>query len=87
MPRKKKDPGDRLDVNELGYRTIQAALGNMPKPLPPEEREEKDKSKKAVERGRKGGKKGGPARAKKLTQEQREEAAQIAALARWKKAD
>jgi len=36
---------------------------------------------------RKGGLKGGKARAKSLTPEQRSEAAQIAAAARWKKSD
>lgn len=37
----------------------------------------------AVALGRLGGKKGGPARAKKLTPEQRREIAQRAARARW----
>jgi hypothetical protein len=36
-------------------------------------------------RARKGGTKGGPARAKALTQEQRLEIARTAAAARWKK--
>ncbi len=36
-------------------------------------------------RARKGGTKGGPARAKALTQEQRSEIARTAAAARWKK--
>ena len=36
---------------------------------------------------RKGGKKGGKAKAVALTSEQRSEAAQIAAAARWKKSD
>jgi hypothetical protein len=36
-------------------------------------------------RARKGGAKGGPARAKALTQEQRSEIARAAAAARWKK--
>jgi hypothetical protein len=39
----------------------------------------------AVTLGRMGGKKGGPARAAKLTKEQRSEAARKAAQARWKK--
>jgi hypothetical protein len=39
----------------------------------------------AVELGRLGGQKGGKARAKKLTQEQRKNAAQKAAKARWAK--
>jgi hypothetical protein len=40
----------------------------------------------AVALGRKGGKKGGPARAAKLTQAQRSESARKAVLARWAKA-
>lgn len=39
----------------------------------------------AVALGRLGGKKGGPARAKKMTPEQRSESARAAANARWKK--
>jgi hypothetical protein len=38
-----------------------------------------------VARARKGGAKGGPARAKALTPQQRSEIASIAAAARWKK--
>jgi hypothetical protein len=40
----------------------------------------------AVALGRKGGKKGGPARMKKLTAEERTELARKAIAARWKKA-
>jgi len=40
----------------------------------------------AIALGRKGGKKGGPARAAKLTAEQRSESARKAVLARWAKA-
>lgn len=39
----------------------------------------------AVALGRKGGRKGGPARAAKLTPEQRKESARQAARARWEK--
>lgn len=39
----------------------------------------------AVALGKLGGKKGGPARAKKLTKQQRSEIAKKAALARWAK--
>jgi len=40
----------------------------------------------AVALGRKGGKKGGPARAAKMTPEQRSEAARKAVMARWERA-
>lgn len=49
----------------------------------PEVQEEPQKNPAAVELGRLGGKKGGPARASKLTPEQRKEIAQKAARARW----
>jgi hypothetical protein len=41
----------------------------------------------AVELGRKGGKKGGKARASRMTPEERSEAARRAATARWKRND
>ncbi len=43
--------------------------------------------KKPPSRGRRGGLKGGTARAKKLTPEQRTDIARIAAAARWKKSN
>src|SRR2546423_6209984 len=46
----------------------------------------KKKDPAAVALGRKGGKKGGPARAAKLTPKQRSESARKAVQARWKKA-
>lgn len=75
----------RPDVAETAFRVMQEAIGEAPKTLPPSERTEKNAD--AVKRGAKGGRKGGRVRADRLTAEQREEAAQIAALARWKKND
>jgi hypothetical protein len=49
--------------------------------------EEQGKSAKAVARGRSGGKRGGAARAARLTPEQRAEIARVAAQTRWKKSD
>ncbi len=46
---------------------------------------QEDKNPAAVALGRLGGIKGGPARAKRLTAEQRKEIARRAALARWRK--
>jgi hypothetical protein len=73
----------RPDVAETAFRVMQEATGQRPKTLPPSERTEKNRE--AAERGRKGGQKGGRARAAKLTADQREAIAQIAAEARWKK--
>ena len=49
--------------------------------------EDKIKESKTTVRARKGGKKGGKARARVLTPEQRSEIARVAASARWKKSD
>jgi hypothetical protein len=46
-----------------------------------------EKNPAAVELGRRGGLKGGPARAAKLSSEQRSESARKAAAARWAKRD
>jgi hypothetical protein len=66
------------DVNELARQLVDEATGEAPKYDP---NEGKDPA--AVALGRKGGLKGGKARAAKLTPEQRVEAARRAAQARW----
>lgn len=70
MPKRssKKQP---QDVNLLAASIVEEATS------------ESAKNPHAVALGRLGGKKGGPARAKKLTPEQRREIAQKAAAARW----
>jgi hypothetical protein len=80
----KKPPKLRPDVAEIAYRVMLEATGQAEKTRPPEERE---KNPEAARRGRKGGEKGGKARAAKLTAEQRAEVARIAALARWRKGE
>lgn len=79
----KKRPKLRKDENELAFDTVRAMLGEGPRPMPPGERE---KNPEAVARGSKGGKKGGKARAARLSPEERKEAARLAAQSRWKKA-
>jgi uncharacterized OB-fold protein len=76
--RKKKSSSD--DVNILASKIVESATKGKPKP---EESDEKNPH--AVALGRLGGKKGGPARAKKLTAKQRKEIAKKAAQARWAK--
>jgi hypothetical protein len=78
----KKPAKLRPDVAETAFRVMQEAIGEVPKTLPPAERTETNTV--AVKRGRKGGKKGGKARAAKLTADERERIAIIAAEARWK---
>jgi hypothetical protein len=70
------------DVNELARQLVDEATGEAP-PFDPDE----GKDPAAVALGRKGGLKGGKARAAKLTPEQRSESARKAALARWSKRD
>ena len=66
------------DPNELAKRLVDEATGQAEKYDPDE-----GKDPAAVALGRKGGLKGGKARAAKLTPEQRREAARKAAQARW----
>jgi hypothetical protein len=68
------------DLNELAARIVDAATSDDPqaeRPAPPE------KNPHAAALGKLGGRKGGPARAAKLTAEQRREIAKKAAAARW----
>ena len=74
--KKKQGPSD---PSETAYRVVQKATGQAPEPRP----DGKDPA--AVELGRKGGLKGGKARAAKLSPEKRSEIARKAAQARWKK--
>lgn len=74
MP-KKQGPND---PNETAFRILQEATGEKPK-------EDEGKDPAAVALGRKGGLKGGKARAAKLTPEERSEIARKAAQKRWTK--
>lgn len=67
------------DVNELAASIVGEATGNGPPP------EDDGKDPAAVALGRKGGLKGGKARAANMTSEERSEAARKAAEARWSK--
>lgn len=86
MPRKPSDRDKlREDVSETAYRTLQEAIGERPKTPPAGQRTPEQRNPEAVKRGRKGGKKGGRARAKKLSSDHRSEIAKKVALVRWKK--
>jgi len=78
MTKKSKTP---RDINQLAAFIAEQATSD-PKPDQPDEPQ---KNQAAVELGRLGGKKGGKARAEKLTPEQRKEIAKRAAKARWEK--
>ena len=75
---RKKPPPD--DVNILASKIVESATKGKPKPGKSDE-----KNHHAVALGRLGGKKGGPARAKKLTAKRRKQIAKKAAQARWAK--
>jgi hypothetical protein len=76
MPeRSRKRP---TDINELAKQLVDEATGEAPRVDPDE-----GKDPAAVALGRKGGLKGGKARAASMTPEQRSEAAKKAAAARW----
>jgi len=75
MPERSRKKRPR-DLNRLAASVVRAATEGEPDP-----HEGKDPA--AVELGRRGGLKGGKARAKKLTPEQRREIARNAARARW----
>ena len=76
MPRRSSKP---RDLNRLAAQIAAEATGEKP------EESLSDKNPNAVALGRLGGKKGGKARAEKLTAEERQEIARSAAMARWRK--
>jgi len=76
MPDRSSKPRRPRDVNQLAAAIVEAATEGEP-----EVEDTRDPA--AVELGRKGGLKGGKARAAKLTPEQRSDIARKAAQARW----
>jgi hypothetical protein len=76
MP-KRSSRSKSLDQNQLAAHVVAAATGQPTKPR-------KRKNPAAVALGRRGGLKGGKARAQSLTPEERSEIAKRAAEARWK---
>ena len=78
MTTKRTNP--RKDFTQVAFGVVQQATGEAPPALDID-----PKKRAAIESGRKGGVKGGTARAKKLTAEERSEIAKKAAAARWSK--
>ncbi len=74
MPERSSKEGTTGDINILAARIVEGATTNPG-----------DKNLAAVVLGRLGGKKGGKARAEKLTPEQRSDIARRAAQARWQR--
>lgn len=75
MPDRSRKP---RDLNEMAAAIVDRATSDKPAPDPDE-----GKNPAAVALGRLGGKKGGKARAERLTPEERSEIARRAAQARW----
>lgn len=76
----KRSSKGKQDSNTLAKLIVEEATEESPEKV-----EDDGKDPIAVELGRRGGLKGGKARAKNMTKKQRIEAARRAALARWKK--
>jgi hypothetical protein len=86
--RKRSSKKKRGDLNVMAAEVVEEAIdpkGKAKKSAEEPKPEDQGKNPAAVQLGRLGGLKGGPARAKKLTKKQRSEAARKAALARWRK--
>lgn len=75
----KKPPKARADLNQLAARIVREATGQAPKTPDPDA----GKDPAAVALGRKGGLKGGKARAKAMTKTQRVASAKKASATRW----
>ena len=77
--RKKRDH----DFSVIAHRVVQEATGEAEEQQVEPELTPEERHTAAVALGRLGGKKGGPARAKKLSKKRRSEIAKRAAQARW----
>jgi hypothetical protein len=76
------------DPNESAFNAVQRLIERHdPEAAAPKPKKARRKNPAAVALGRKGGLKGGKARAAKLTKEERSESARRAAAARWAKQD
>jgi hypothetical protein len=82
MPKRSSKPKRPSDVNMLAASILAQATGGAPAEPEPTPDDGKDPA--AVALGRKGGLKGGAARAKSLSKKRRSAIAKKAALARWK---
>jgi len=78
MPKRSRTP----DSNEIAFRVVQESTRDRSEPpAPPPKKKRKNPA--AVALGRKGGLKGGHARAASMTKAERSESARKAAAARW----
>lgn len=85
MPNRSSKPKRPRDTNLLAKSIVDLSTGEIEEKEIPLEENLEGKDPAAVALGRKGGLKGGKARAAKLTPERKKEIAKLAAEARWKK--
>ena len=87
MPKRTSKKSKLTDISQLARTIVEEATGELLTDRSPPQEPPKDptheKNPNAVALGKLGGKKGGDARAKKLTPEQRKAIAEKAARARW----
>jgi hypothetical protein len=87
MPKRSSKKTKPADLNQLAHAHVDEATDESAQDQPTEEiptqKSSHQKNPAAVALGKLGGKKGGPARAKKLSPEQRKAIAEKAAKARW----
>jgi hypothetical protein len=74
-----------MDLNQLARAIMEEATGESDHTEESTSKPRHKKNPAAVALGKLGGKKGGPARAKKLSREQRKAIAEKAARARWRR--
>jgi hypothetical protein len=79
-----KRSSKQKDPSEIARHVLDAVVPDA-EPTPPQAKAKPEKNPAAVALGRLGGKKGGPARAAKLTAERRKEIAKSAAKTRWRR--
>jgi hypothetical protein len=84
MPKRSSRSKRPTDPNQLAAQIVQEATGTAPEPAEPSH-VDPDLSAAAAALGRRGGQKGGPARAAKLSPARRKAIARNAAAARWEK--
>jgi hypothetical protein len=89
MPKRTSKKSRPADISQMARAIVEAATGEslaeQSTPKEPTKKPTHEKNPAAVALGKLGGKKGGFARAKKLSPEQRKAIAQKAAQARWGK--
>jgi hypothetical protein len=85
MPKRTSKKSKPTELNQLARAIVDEATDESSRQEEPSQKSSHKKNPAAVALGKLGGKKGGPARAKKLSPERRKEIAKQAAASRWRK--